>query len=378
MSGQPTGIRGLHAFYLDFSCANEQNVIWVGTRMSATAGSMRAAVGACTNPREGIPVTIQLDQSVVRRADETLTEIPGLLESIGNTPVVELRRIRPDHGARIVAKLEGHNPGGSIKDRPALWMIERAEQDGRLSRGRIILEPTSGNTGIGIAMIGACKGYRVKLVLPECVSVERRQTLLAYGAELVVTPPHERTDGAIREAHRIMDDEPDRYFMPNQFDNADNWLSHYETTGPEILEQTGGELAAFVAGMGTTGTLMGVGRRLKEHDPRVQIVGAEPVEGHAIQGLKNMNEAIVPGIFERERLDRLITVEDRPAFAMAERLALEEGLFVGMSSGAAVCTALQVAADLSPADTVLVVLPDRGDRYLSTNLFRSVCAECPP
>ena len=304
--------------------------------------------------------------------------IPGLLGAIGNTPLVELRRIRAEHGARIVAKLEGNNPGGSVKDRPALWMIERAEKDGRLQPGKVILEPTSGNTGIGLAMVGACKGFRVKLALPECVSMERRQTLLAYGAELVLTPGHERTDGAIREAHRILEDDPDRYFMPDQFANTDNWLSHYETTGPEILDMTGGEVSAFVAGMGTSGTLMGVGRRLKEHDPDIQIVGAEPVEGHAIQGLKNMCEAIVPDIYERSRLDRVVTVEDRPAFAMTERLALEEGLFAGMSSGAAVCAALQVAADLSPGDTVVVLLPDRGDRYLSTNLFRSICAECPP
>lgn len=313
-------------------------------------------------------------------AEEELnqSDVPGLLGAIGNTPLVELRRIRPAKGARIVVKLEGHNPGGSVKDRPALWMIQQAEKDGRLTPGKVILEPTSGNTGIGLAMVGAFKGYRVKLTLPECVSMERRQTLLAYGAELVLTPGHERTDGAIREAHRILESEPDRYFMPNQFDNPANWQSHYETTAPELLAQTGGSLQAFVAGMGTGGTLMGASRRFKEHDPSIQIVGVEPVEGHAIQGLKNMGEAIVPAIYERDRLDHVIQVEDRPAFAMAERLALEEGLFVGMSGGAALSGALQVAADLSPGDTVVTVLPDRGDRYLSTNLFRSVCAECPP
>ena len=302
----------------------------------------------------------------------------SLLESIGNTPLVELRRIGPTNGARILAKLEGSNPGGSVKDRPALWMLQRAEEDGRLVPGKVILEPTSGNTGIGLAMVGAYKGYRVKLVLPECVSTERRQTLLAYGAELVLTPAHERTDGAIKVAHQMVKEDPDLYFMPNQFANPDNWRSHYETTAPEILAQTGGELGAFVAGMGTSGTLMGVSRRLREHDPRIQIVGVEPVPGHAIQGLKNMAESIVPQIFEPNRLDRIINVEDRPAFAMAQRLALEEGLFVGMSSGAAVCAALQVAAGLSPSDTVVVLLPDRGDRYLSTNLFRSTCAQCPP
>ncbi|MHC4916080.1 MAG: PLP-dependent cysteine synthase family protein [Planctomycetota bacterium] len=303
---------------------------------------------------------------------------PYVLETIGNTPLVELRHIRPDHGARILVKVEGHNPGGSVKDRPAYWMIRRAAEDGRLTPDRVILEPTSGNTGIGLAMVGACMGYRVKLVLPECVSNERRQTLQAYGAELVLSPAAERTDGAIRMAYRLLEGNPDRYFMPDQFSNPDNWLSHYESTGPEILEQTGGEVTAFVAGMGTTGTLMGVARALKEHSESIKVVGAEPVEGHAIQGLKNMKEAIVPKIYERTRLDDVVSVEDRPAFAMSNRLALEEGLFVGMSGGAAVSAAIHVASDLSPGDTVVTVLPDRGDRYLSTNLFRSVCAECPP
>ena len=301
-----------------------------------------------------------------------------LLESIGNTPLVELQRVSPQGGARILAKLEGANPGGSVKDRPALWMIQRAEEKGFLAHGKVILEATSGNTGIALAMIGASKGYRVKLVLPECVSVERRQTLLAYGAELVLTPAAERTDGAILATRRIAAEDPDRYFVPDQFANPDNWQSHYDTTAPEILEQAGGEVDAFVAGMGTTGTLMGVSRKLKEHDRRIQVIGAEPVEGHAIQGLKNMSEAIVPEIYDADLLDRVILVEDRPAYATTNRLALEEGLFVGMSSGAALCAALEVSADLPPSDTVVVLLPDRGDRYLSTNLFRSVCAECPP
>ncbi len=304
--------------------------------------------------------------------------VPSLLQSIGNTPMVELQRIRPDRGARILVKLEGHNPGGSVKDRPALSMIERAEQEGRRIPGKIILEPTIGNTGIGLAMVGACKGYRVKRTLPACVSTERRQTLLAFGAELVITPHEERTDGAIKEAYRILEEDPERYFMPDQFSNPDNWLAHYQTTAPEILEQTNGEISAFVGGMGTTGTLMGVARRLKEHDPKIKVIGAEPTEGHAIQGLKNMNEAIVPKIWEPERLDGVVLVEDRPAYSTTQRLAVEEGLFVGMSSGAAVWAALQVAADLPSGDTVVALPPDRGDRYLSTNLFRSVSAECPP
>ncbi len=302
----------------------------------------------------------------------------SLLRYIGNTPMVELNRIKPYNGARILAKLEGSNPGGSVKDRPALWMIERAEKEGLLTPGKVILEPTSGNTGIGLAMVGAFKGYRVKLTLPACVSTERRQTLLAYGAELVLTPHNEKTDGAIREAYRIMEQSPDRYFMPNQFANQANWRAHYESTAKEILEQTGGEITAFVAGLGTSGTLMGTSRRLKQHDPGIKIVAAEPFKGHAIQGLKSLKESIVPEIFDAAHLDETVFVEDRAAFATTQRLAMEEGLFCGMSSGAAVWAALQIASDLSPSETVVTLLPDRGDRYLSTNLFRSVCADCPP
>jgi cysteine synthase B len=303
---------------------------------------------------------------------------PNLLNHVGNTPMVELQRISPHNGARILAKLEGSNPGGSVKDRPALWMIEKAEKEGLLTPGKIILEPTSGNTGIGLAMVGAFKGYRVKLALPGCVSTERRQTLLAYGAELVITPHNEKTDGAIRKAHQIMDENPERYFMPNQFANPGNWQAHYETMAVEIIEQTGGEITAFVAGLGTSGTLMGTSRRLKEHNPNIKIVAAEPVPGHAIQGLKSLKEAIVPDIYDPKQIDHTLIVNDRPAFAITQRLAMEEGLFCGMSSGAAVWAAIQIAEELSPADTVVTLLPDRGDRYLSTNLFRSICADCPP
>lgn len=310
----------------------------------------------------------------VRTCDRT----SGLLDAIGNTPLVEVKRIRSPQGARIMVKLEGHNPGGSVKDRPAYWMIKKAEEDGLLTQEKTILEPTSGNTGIGLAMVAVCKGYRLKLTLPECVSVERRQILLAYGAELVLTPAGERTDGAIRAAQKLYEENPEHYFMPNQFANPANWLSHYETTGPEIIAQTGGKLSAFVAGMGTTGTLMGVARRLKEHDSSIRIVGVEPVMGHTIQGLKNMQEAIVPKIYEKEWLDQIIVVDDHSAFSMANRMAVEEGIFAGMSSGAALYAALSVAADLAPDDVVVALLPDRGDRYLSTSLFRSTCAQCAP
>jgi len=296
---------------------------------------------------------------------------------IGNTPLVELTRINPNREVRILAKLEGNNPGGSVKDRPALYMLAMAEASGALTHDRIILEPTSGNTGIALAMLGTAKGYRVKLVMPACVSMERRSVLEAYGAEVVLSPSEEATDGAIRLAHRILDEEPERYFMPNQYANPHNVLAHYETTGPEILRQTEGLVDVFVAGMGTSGTLMGVGRFFREKKPGVRIVGIEPRLGHKVQGLKNMKEAIVPEIYRPEALDEKITIDDEAAFAMARELAAREGLFVGMSSGAAVTGALQVAAGMKKG-TIVTLLPDRGDRYLSTTLFRSVCACCPP
>ena len=301
----------------------------------------------------------------------------SVLEAIGNTPLVELRRLNENPKVRLLAKLEGNNPGGSVKDRTALFLLQDAEASGALTRDKVILEPTSGNTGIALAMIGASKGYRVKLTLPGCVSTERRHILEAYGAEVVITPACESTDGAIHEANRILEKEPDRYFMPNQFVNESNTHAHYTTTGPELYAQTGGEVTAFVAGMGTTGTLMGVSRYLKEQNPDIQIVGVEPVRGHAIQGLKNMEESMVPAIYEPSRLDRKVMMEDGLAFEVLRRLALEEGVFAGISSGAAVAAAMQVAADLD-SGTVVVLLPDRGDRYLSTMMFRSVCSKCPP
>ncbi len=301
----------------------------------------------------------------------------SLSASIGETPLVELRVINPNPRVRILAKLEGNNTGGAVKDRPALYMITKAEESGELTPDKTILEPTSGNTGIALAMLGAAKGYRVKLVMPACVSMERRSVLEAYGAQVVLSPGEEATDGAIRLAHRILAEEPGRYYMPNQYENPNNVLAHYETTGPEILRQTGGELDAFVAGMGTGGTLMGVSRFMRERQPGVTIVGVEPRLGHKVQGLKNMKEAIVPGIYRPEALDRKLTVQDEDAFETARMLAVQEGIFVGMSSGAAVAGAMVIAREMNRG-TVVVLLPDRGDRYLSTALFRSVCACCPP
>lgn len=301
----------------------------------------------------------------------------GILDCIGNTPLVGIEAINPNPAVKLYAKLEGNNPGGSVKDRIALYMIDVAEREGKLTRDKIVLEATSGNTGIGLAMVCAARGYRVKLTMPACVSVERRRVLEAFGAELILSPSEEGTDGAIRLAHKILDENPDRYFMPNQFENPANVLAHYETTGPEIIEQTGGRITHFVAGMGTSGTLMGVGRRLKELNPEIKIIGVEPILGHRIQGLKNMKESIVPGIFDPVKLDERHIVNDDEAFDTTRMLAVKEGIFVGMSSGAAMNIALRKSSELAEG-TVVVVLPDRGDRYLSTALFTSVCGKCPP
>lgn len=307
----------------------------------------------------------------------TVTGVPSLAGTIGNTPLVDISMLCNKPGVRILAKLDGSNPGGSVKDRPALYMIEKAEQSGELTADKVILEPTSGNTGIAIAMIGAAKGYKVKLVMPACVSAERRGVLEAYGAEVVLSPGCEATDGAIRLAHKILAEDPQRYYMPNQYANPNNPLAHYETTGPEILLQTGKQIDFFVAGMGTSGTLMGMSRYFSDHAPQVQVIGVEPVLGHKVQGLKNMQEAIVPAIYDESRLHRKLVIEDDEAYATARQLALNMGIFVGMSSGAAAAGALRIADEID-AGTIVTILPDRGDRYLSTNLFRSQCADCPP
>jgi cysteine synthase B len=301
----------------------------------------------------------------------------SLLEAIGNTPMVEFANLRKKPDVKVFCKLEGCNPGGSVKDRPALYMINKAEESGELTKDKIILEPTSGNTGIAIAMIGAAKGYKVELCMPECVSSERRLILEGLGAHVFLTSAKENIDGAIRQAHRLMQDFPDKYYMPNQYENDANTLAHFETTGPEVYKQTNGEVDYFVAGMGTSGTLMGTGRYLKSVKPSVKIVGVEPVMGHTIQGLKNMTESMVPGIYQPEELDIKEMVEDGEAFEATRLLALKEGLFVGTSAGAAVAVAVRIAKMIEHG-TIVVILPDRGDRYLSTMQFRSICAKCPP
>ncbi len=301
----------------------------------------------------------------------------SVLDSIGNTPLVKLEALNPNPRVTVSVKLEGNNPGGSVKDRIALFMIRDAEERGLIKKGDTVLEATSGNTGIGLAMVGAASGYRVVLVMPECVSLERRKILEAFGAELILSPGNQGTDGAIKLARRMMDENPGTYFMPNQFDNPANIRAHYETTGREIIDQTGGRIDVFVAGMGTTGTLMGAGRRLREYNRNIRIVGVEPLLGHKVQGLKNMKESIVPKIFDPTFPDEILNVNDDDAFGTTRRLALEEGIFAGMSSGAAVSGALAIAKRMEQG-VIGVILPDRGDRYLSTALFTSVCAKCPP
>jgi cysteine synthase B len=301
----------------------------------------------------------------------------NVLGAIGNTPLVQLTNLNGSTDVKIYAKLEGNNPGGSVKDRPAFYMIKMAEESGALTKDQTIIEPTSGNTGIAIAMIGAAKGYKVKLFMPECVSIERQLILQAFGAEVVLTPAKEAVDGAIRRAHEALKAEPGKYYMPNQFDNPNNILSHYETTGPEIYNQMKGKIDVFVCAMGTTGTLIGTGKYLKEKIKGIKIVGIEPTVGHTIQGLKNMTESVVPGIYDPKAMDEKLTIEDDDAFETARLLAVREGLFTGMSSGAAVAGALQVAKKMKKGN-IVAILPDRGDRYLSTTLFRSICAKCPP
>jgi len=292
------------------------------------------------------------------------TAANGVVGLIGRTPVVEIKRLNKNPKVRILAKLEGFNPCSSVKDRIALFMIEGAEERGDLKQGITILEPTSGNTGIGLAMVASVKGYQVKIVMPETMSVERQQALKAFGTELVLTPGEEGMNGAI-ELARVMAQDP-KYYMPDQFANPDNVRAHYEGTGQEILEQTD-RVDVLVAGIGTGGTLMGVSRKLRERDPGTKVVAVEPFPNSRIQGLRNLGD-YMPPIFDISILDEKMNVDDRSAFTMSRALVSEEGLFVGISSGAAMCEAVHQATTMQ-SGTVLAVFPDRGDRYLSTECF---------
>ena len=291
-----------------------------------------------------------------------------ILDTIGNTPLVRINRMNPKPHIPLYAKVEGFNPTGSIKDRIALKMIEQAEECGALTANKIIIEATSGNTGIGLAMIGAVKGYAVIIVMSEAVSIERRKMIEAFGAKIELTDPSMGTDGAIKRAHEMVRNEPDRFFMPNQFSNEYNKLTHYFTTANEIWEETQGKVTHFVSSLGTSGTIMGVGMGLKKKNPAIQIVEAHPVKGHYIQGLKNMEEAIVPEIYDPSQIDRTVMIESEDAFAMAREIIRKEGIFIGMSSGAAMVAALECIKELDEG-FVVAAFPDRGEKYLSTTLF---------
>ncbi|MCG8683389.1 MAG: cysteine synthase, partial [Desulfobacterales bacterium] len=292
----------------------------------------------------------------------------SVIDSIGNTPLVEIQKLNSVPGVKILAKLEYMNPGGSIKDRAALYMINQAEADGELTPEKTVIEATSGNTGIGLAMICAVKGYKIALTMAENASEERKRILKARGAKIILTPRHMGSDGAIEEAYRLAREYPDRYFLTDQYNNDANWKAHYHTTGPEIMEQTGGQVTSVVATVGTSGTLMGLSRYFKEKDADIQIVCAEPYLGHGIQGLKNMKESYTPEIFDRSVLDTCVHIDDDTAFETARNLAKSEGLFVGMSSGAAMAVALEEAKRIEKG-VVVAILPDSGERYLSTDLF---------
>jgi cysteine synthase B len=292
----------------------------------------------------------------------------NILETIGNTPMVRINSLNPNPDVNIFAKLEGFNPSGSIKDRIAVKMISEAEKEGRLRPGQTIIEPTSGNTGIGLAIIGIVKGYPVEIVMSEAVSMERRKIIRSLGGKVILTPAEEGTDGAIRTARRMVAEQPDKYFMPDQFANASNYLAHYETTALEIWQQTSGEIDYLVCALGTSGTIMGLSKFLKQMKPSIKIVCAQPVKGHYIQGLKNMEEAIVPQIYDPSKIDVQELIESEDAIEMARQLIKKEGIFAGMSSGAAMLAAYRTAEKISSGN-IVVLFPDRAEKYISTVMF---------
>lgn len=298
-------------------------------------------------------------------------KVESVLDLIGNTPLLEISRITEgiSTGVKIFAKLEGFNPGGSVKDRPALRMVQEGMQTGKLRKGKTILDSTSGNTGIALALIGRVLGYPVELVMPANVSVERKRIIHTYGAKVTYSDPLEGSDGAIRVCRKILEENQDKYFKPDQYFNPMNPQAHYETTGPEIFRQTNRSITHFVAGIGTGGTVMGTGRYLKEVNPAIQIIAVEPDDAlHGLEGLKHMASSIVPGIYHEQELDEKIPVSTEDAYSMVYRLSQDEGIVVGQSSGAAMFAALAIARKLR-SGTIVTIFPDLGDKYLSTNLW---------
>lgn len=292
----------------------------------------------------------------------------NILDTIGNTPLVKIQKLNPNPRVNIFAKLEGQNPTGSVKDRIALSMIEEAEKNGELTKDKIILEATSGNTGIGLALVAAVKGYKLLLTMSESASEERKKILKAFGAEILLTSAKDGTDGAIEKAYEIAR-ENKKYWLADQFNNPANWKAHYNGTAEEIWRDTQGKITHFVAGMGTTGTLMGVSKRLKEYNPKIKIIGIEPFLNHKIPGLKNLHEAYKPGIYDKNLLDKKLNVKDEDAYKTARQLTEKEGIFVGISSGAAMFGALEIIKDLNEG-LLVVLFPDGGEKYLSTSLFK--------
>ena len=292
----------------------------------------------------------------------------NILQTIGSTPMVRINSLNPNPRVNIYAKLEGFNPTGSIKDRIALRMVEQAEREGRLVAGMTILEPTSGNTGIGLAVVGIVKGYDVVIVMSEAVSVERRKILRACGAKVILTPASEGTDGAIRLAREMYAAHPELYFMPDQFANAANYMAHYERTAIEIWQACGGQIDYFVSAVGTSGTLMGVSRFLRIMKPDIKVICAHPTRGHYIQGLKNMEEAIVPDIYDESLIDSQEMIDSEEAIDMARQIIAREGIFAGMSSGAAMLAARRTAQSIERGN-IVVLFADRAEKYLSTKMF---------
>ncbi len=291
----------------------------------------------------------------------------NILQTIGNTPMVKINKLNPNNKVNIFAKIEGVNPGGSIKDRIALKMIEQAEANG-LNKTRTIIEATSGNRGIALAMIGAVKGYKVEIVMSKAVSHERIKMVQAFGAKIILTDAQLGTDVAIIKVRELVKKYPKKYFMPDQFSNEYNKIAHYETTAQEIWKQTNGIIDFFVSSIGTSGTLMGVGAYLKKYNPNVKIISAEPIRGHYIQGLKNMDEALVPAIYDKTKIDEIIKINTEDAFKMSRRITKEEGIFSGMSSGAAMLASVEIAKNIKSGN-IVTIFPDRGEKYLSTELF---------
>ncbi|MFH0714103.1 MAG: cysteine synthase family protein [Candidatus Micrarchaeota archaeon] len=287
---------------------------------------------------------------------------------MGKTPMVRITKIIEKKGVEIYAKLEGFNPTGSIKDRIAIAMIEKAEKDGLLKNGKTIIEATSGNTGISLAMAAAVKGYPIEIAISAGVSPERIKILKAFGAEVILTNKNLGTDGAITKVKELIATNPEKYYSPDQFSNLANPNAHFEKTAREIWKQTNGEIDYFVAGIGSSGTLMGIGRYLKEMNPNVKIIAAHPTRGHKVQGLKNLDESLIPAIYNRNVMDEIIEVKDEPAFEFTRKLIRKEGLFVGISSGAALYVASKIAERITTGK-IVVIFPDRGEKYLSTELF---------